>query len=45
MPEEISPRRGPVSGGTELTITGEHLDTGADIRLLLDDDLECLPHL
>jgi len=42
--DEISPRYGAVSGGTQITFTGKNFDsdssTQSDIQIILDD-VEC----
>jgi len=35
---DFHPARGPVSGGTSLTLVGFHLDAGAEAMLTLSDD-------
>jgi hypothetical protein len=33
--EDYEPKKGPVSGGTKVTIFGKELDTGVDIQVFL----------
>lgn len=33
----VSPRQGPVSGGTKLTLSGSNLNIGSRTQILLDD--------
>jgi len=35
---DVSPTCGPLSGGTRLTIAGEHLDTGTAVRVVVGND-------
>ncbi|XP_040214790.1 plexin-D1 [Rana temporaria] len=35
------PSLGPKAGGTKITISGDQLDIGGDVRVLFDDTLEC----
>uniref|UniRef100_A0A7N8WZ62 Plexin A3 n=1 Tax=Mastacembelus armatus TaxID=205130 RepID=A0A7N8WZ62_9TELE len=37
----VRPERGPVSGGTRLTVTGRHLDAGSTVTVYIDKE-ECL---
>jgi len=37
----VSPTCGPLSGGTPLTIAGEHLDTGTAVRVVVGNDTAC----
>lgn len=37
----VRPDRGPVSGGTRLTVTGRHLDAGSSVNVFIDKE-ECL---
>ncbi|KAF3696340.1 Plexin A3 Precursor [Channa argus] len=37
----VRPEKGPVSGGTRLTVTGRHLDAGSTVTVYLDKE-ECL---
>ncbi|XP_031698178.1 plexin A3-like, partial [Anarrhichthys ocellatus] len=37
----VRPERGPVSGGTRLTVTGRHLDAGSSVTVFIDKE-ECL---
>uniref|UniRef100_A0A3Q2XEH6 Plexin-A3 n=1 Tax=Hippocampus comes TaxID=109280 RepID=A0A3Q2XEH6_HIPCM len=37
----VRPERGPVSGGTRLTVTGRNLDAGSSVSVFIDKD-ECL---
>uniref|UniRef100_A0A3B5AQ86 Plexin A3 n=1 Tax=Stegastes partitus TaxID=144197 RepID=A0A3B5AQ86_9TELE len=37
----VRPEKGPVSGGTRLTVTGRHLDAGSTVTVYIDKE-ECL---
>lgn len=37
----VRPEKGPVSGGTRLTVTGRHLDAGSSVTVYIDKE-ECL---
>ncbi|KAM7411082.1 hypothetical protein PAMA_021184 [Pampus argenteus] len=37
----VRPEKGPVSGGTRLTVTGRHLDAGSSVTVYIDGE-ECL---
>ncbi|KAG7224369.1 hypothetical protein INR49_004711 [Caranx melampygus] len=37
----VRPEKGPVSGGTRLTVTGRHLDAGSTVTVFIDKE-ECL---
>lgn len=37
----VRPERGPVSGGTRLTVTGRHLDAGSSVSVFIEKE-ECL---
>lgn len=37
----LHPEKGPVSGGTRLTITGRHLDAGSTVSVYINKE-ECL---
>ncbi|XP_018410723.1 PREDICTED: plexin-D1 [Nanorana parkeri] len=39
--DSMFPSLGPRAGGTKMTITGDQLDIGGDVRVLFDDTLEC----
>jgi len=30
---DMSPRKGPIAGGTKVVISGQHLDAGTDINI------------
>lgn len=38
---KVRPERGPVSGGTRLTVTGRHLDAGSSVSVFIEKE-ECL---
>lgn len=43
LPEvySLSPNRGPRAGGTKITISGEKLDIGGEVRVLFNETLDC----
>ncbi|KAM9350526.1 plexin-D1 [Symphorus nematophorus] len=38
----MGPKKGPHAGGTRVSITGEHLDIGSQIRVMVNNTLECI---
>uniref|UniRef100_A0AAY4D4U5 Sema domain-containing protein n=1 Tax=Denticeps clupeoides TaxID=299321 RepID=A0AAY4D4U5_9TELE len=40
----LHPGKGPRSGGTRVTITGQHLDSGSGIRVRVNDTQDCSIH-
>uniref|UniRef100_A0A3B3DBY2 Plexin D1 n=1 Tax=Oryzias melastigma TaxID=30732 RepID=A0A3B3DBY2_ORYME len=37
----LDPKKGSLSGGTRVTIRGEHLDIGSQVRVTVNNTLEC----
>lgn len=38
----MNPRKGSRAGGTRVSIQGEHLDIGSQIKVMVNNTLECI---
>lgn len=39
--ESIKPKKGSCAGGTRVTLFGKHLDIGSQVRVKVNNTLEC----